>query len=233
MDKTPMLNKKALVITDDLSTSVSRKANENNAVAEFLSLLKACGMQTHVSDQRANHQDFAAYDFICINAQSHGCDNPMPATVAGQVSSNTVLLFNAPDVDLCEKQALLSGIGGVFYAHNRSDIIFKGIQALLRGEHWFKRHTLELVVTELIQRIPSNAVSANTTTMLEASNTLTKREKSIVSLVSNGAQNQEIADQLHISVNTVKTHIYSIFRKTHCRNRVELIKWAQSQLLSA
>jgi DNA-binding CsgD family transcriptional regulator len=55
---------------------------------------------------------------------------------------------------------------------------------------------------------------------------LTKREKTIVSLVSSGAKNQEIADELHISPNTVKTHIYSIFRKTSSRNRIELIAWS-------
>ncbi|HAU92054.1 MAG TPA: hypothetical protein DCW59_06830, partial [Alteromonas sp.] len=46
--------------------------------------------------------------------------------------------------------------------------------------------------------------------------------------VSKGAQNQEIADTLHISVNTVKTHIYSIFRKTNSRNRVELVAWSSN-----
>jgi DNA-binding CsgD family transcriptional regulator len=52
----------------------------------------------------------------------------------------------------------------------------------------------------------------------------------IVVLIGQGAQNKEIADQLHISVNTVKTHVYSIYRKTSCRNRVELIKWSMPAL---
>jgi DNA-binding NarL/FixJ family response regulator len=59
---------------------------------------------------------------------------------------------------------------------------------------------------------------------------LTKRENTIIGLVSCGAKNQEIADQLHISPNTVKTHLYSIFRKTSSRNRIELISWTQNFL---
>ena len=56
---------------------------------------------------------------------------------------------------------------------------------------------------------------------------LTKRENAIIGLVSKGAKNAEIAEQLHISPNTVKTHLYSIFRKTQSRNRVELISMTQ------
>jgi DNA-binding CsgD family transcriptional regulator len=30
----------------------------------------------------------------------------------------------------------------------------------------------------------------------------------------------------------VKTHLYSIFRKTECRNRVELLNWAKQHTLA-
>ena len=55
---------------------------------------------------------------------------------------------------------------------------------------------------------------------------MTKRENTIIDLVTKGSKNHEIADQLNISTNTVKTHIYSIFRKTNSRNRIELITWS-------
>ena len=49
-----------------------------------------------------------------------------------------------------------------------------------------------------------------------------------IQLVSSGARNKEIANKLSISEHTVKAHISSIFRKTQARNRVELLRWAQS-----
>ena len=36
-----------------------------------------------------------------------------------------------------------------------------------------------------------------------------------------------IAEQLQISANTVKVHVSAIFKKTHSRNRTELVRWLQ------
>lgn len=51
---------------------------------------------------------------------------------------------------------------------------------------------------------------------------ITKREREIVALVCAGKTNQEIADLLYISLQTVKDHLRSVFRKSKVRNRVEL-----------
>ncbi|MEE4218984.1 MAG: LuxR C-terminal-related transcriptional regulator [Xanthomonadales bacterium] len=51
---------------------------------------------------------------------------------------------------------------------------------------------------------------------------ITPREKQIVQLVQAGKTNQEIADELFISVATVKDHNNNLFRKCGVRNRVEL-----------
>ena len=84
-----------------------------------------------------------------------------------------------------------------------------------------------LTIKQNQQRKP---VEANTESIFP---TLTKRERTIIGLVSKGAQNREIADQLHISPNTVKTHLYSIFRKTSSRNRIELISRTQNEAAMA
>jgi len=41
-----------------------------------------------------------------------------------------------------------------------------------------------------------------------------------------GWTNTEIADDLHISLSTVKTHLASLMRKLGARNRVEIAIWA-------
>jgi len=55
---------------------------------------------------------------------------------------------------------------------------------------------------------------------------LTDREEAVLDSVARGRTNSEIADDLHISISTVKTHLASLIRKLDARNRVELAMWA-------
>ena len=51
---------------------------------------------------------------------------------------------------------------------------------------------------------------------------LTSREEEILIPVAEGWTNHEIADDLHISISTVKTHLANLTRKLNARNRVEI-----------
>jgi DNA-binding NarL/FixJ family response regulator len=55
---------------------------------------------------------------------------------------------------------------------------------------------------------------------------LTNREEELLIPVARGRTNSEIADELHISISTVKTHLASLMRKLGARNRVEIAMWA-------
>ncbi|TCI94355.1 response regulator transcription factor [Tenacibaculum sp. M341] len=52
---------------------------------------------------------------------------------------------------------------------------------------------------------------------------LTNQEITIKELIINGKTNKEIANELHISLNTVKTHISNLYQKLNISNRRELI----------
>jgi len=53
--------------------------------------------------------------------------------------------------------------------------------------------------------------------------TLTERETEILSSLSLGLANKEIADKMNISVPTVRTHLRHIYEKLHVRSRSEAI----------
>jgi DNA-binding CsgD family transcriptional regulator len=62
---------------------------------------------------------------------------------------------------------------------------------------------------------------------------LTPREVEVLRLVAKGATNQQVADELHISVRTVNTHMTNIFNKTGCDNRTAAGAFAiQNNLLT-
>lgn len=55
---------------------------------------------------------------------------------------------------------------------------------------------------------------------------VTAREEEVLLAVARGLTNIEIADALHISLSTVKTHLASLMAKLGARNRVEIAMWA-------
>lgn len=52
---------------------------------------------------------------------------------------------------------------------------------------------------------------------------LTQRERQVLALVSGGRRNADIADELAISLNTVKFHVANLLRKAGVTNRAELV----------
>jgi DNA-binding CsgD family transcriptional regulator len=55
---------------------------------------------------------------------------------------------------------------------------------------------------------------------------LSVRERELVSLVAKGSTDAQIADQLFISVSTVRSHLDRIRDKTSCRRRADLTRLA-------
>ena len=55
---------------------------------------------------------------------------------------------------------------------------------------------------------------------------LTEREEEVLRTVARGRTNAEIADELHISLSTVKSHLAALMAKLGARNRVEIAMWA-------
>ena len=54
---------------------------------------------------------------------------------------------------------------------------------------------------------------------------LSAREIEVAELIARGFTSKEIAGRLHLSLNTVKTHLQRIFQKAEVRSRSELVAW--------
>lgn len=69
---------------------------------------------------------------------------------------------------------------------------------------------------------------------LEGAGALTKREQEVLRLVAEGRTNQEIAEELIISVKTVEAHRAHLMRKLDAHDRTDLVKYAiRSGMISA
>jgi DNA-binding CsgD family transcriptional regulator len=62
---------------------------------------------------------------------------------------------------------------------------------------------------------------------------ISKREKQIIAEICKGKTNQQIADELFITLQTVKDHTHNIYKKTEVKNRVQLTQVFSQQGLSS
>jgi DNA-binding CsgD family transcriptional regulator len=57
------------------------------------------------------------------------------------------------------------------------------------------------------------------------------REREIINLMINGLSNRDIGEKLFISAQTVKNHVYNIYRKTRVENKVQLLNLIQKNAI--
>ena len=58
---------------------------------------------------------------------------------------------------------------------------------------------------------------------------LTKREREIIDLISEGMSNKEIAQQLHIATFTVKSHVHNVLEKLDLSTRLQIAAFVRDQ----
>jgi len=127
------------------------------------------------------------------------------------------VLVNAREArELSEALSRLN-VDGVFYEHDSLDTFRQGVQAILQGELWLSRQLMTLSLRSARKCMIGD---------VDACNILTNREKEILKHVAAGRSNNDIADLLCISTNTVKTHVSNIYAKIDVPNRVHAILWA-------
>ena len=132
-----------------------------------------------------------------------------------------VALYNvAPGLGM-EKKALRKGIRGFFYRQDPPELLLKGVSALFNEELWVSR---EIMTKTILENRDKDIITRKDQT------TLTPREIEILSFIAAGAKNEHIAEELFISPNTVKTHIYNIFKKINVPNRLQAALWAAKNL---
>lgn len=137
------------------------------------------------------------------------------------MSKSPLAAINIRDMDHALEALSCAQLKGVFYRDESLEIICKGIHALLGGELWMSRGLMGRLIL-FYRKYQSNAFRPTCG--------LTNREMEIISLLSNGFSNQQIAEKLFVSEHTVKSHLYNIFRKINVHNRIQALNWIHQNL---
>ncbi len=123
--------------------------------------------------------------------------------------------------------ALRSGAKGFLLKDLSVDELFTSLRGLVNGEPALSRQMISRVLDEFARSEPAAGVESN----LRLSQ-LTSREIEILRELAGGASNQEIAERLFISTNTVKNHVHNVLEKLGLKNRRELAAFAARHSLS-
>jgi DNA-binding NarL/FixJ family response regulator len=141
-------------------------------------------------------------------------------TIREQMPETAVVMLTASDENEHLRRAMRLGAAGYLLKDLDAQELFKLIAGVANGEAAITRAMAARMLKDLVQ---DQEEPAPESTLL---GDLTEREIDVLRLVAQGVSNPEIAEELYITVNTVKTHLRNILDKLHVENRTQAATYA-------
>jgi DNA-binding NarL/FixJ family response regulator len=130
-----------------------------------------------------------------------------------------IIVITTFDLDEYVHGALKAGARGFLLKDAGPALLVQAIHAAAEGD--------ALIAPSITARLLATFADASGVhPAAQPTEPLTAREEEVLLTVARGRTNGEIADELHISLSTVKTHLASLMAKLGARNRVEIAMWA-------
>jgi len=118
-----------------------------------------------------------------------------------------------------------AGANGYVLKTADSKEIFAAVQAVAAGEQFFSPSVSKLIVNEFLKNTRPKAANQPPR---PSETRLTEREQELVALIGEGLSNNEIAQRLHISTHTVKSHVHNVLEKLALRTRLQISNYAHT-----
>jgi DNA-binding NarL/FixJ family response regulator len=129
-----------------------------------------------------------------------------------------VVIITTFDLDEYVYGALQAGAKGFLLKDAGPQLLVQALHAAVNGDALISPSVTARLLTTFIDQRPSSP--------LQPVEPLTGREEQVLAKVAGGLTNAEIAEELFISLSTVKSHLASLMTKLAARNRVDLAMWA-------
>jgi two-component system response regulator DevR len=149
-----------------------------------------------------------------------GTANDAIDSVRSRSPSTAIVLISADDSDDPLRAFIEKGASGYLMKSASGEEILQVIRAAATGETCVPAgilaRTMDLYRAGAQQRARQEMLAS-----------LTSRERQILALMAQGADNKTVAGSLHISYATVRTHVRSILLKLGARSRLEAVAKAR------
>jgi DNA-binding NarL/FixJ family response regulator len=203
VDDQPLLRHSLRLIIDgaDGLSSVGEAADGEDAVRQARTLLP----DVVLMDIRMPGQD--------------GLEATRRITADPALAATKVIVLSMFDLDEYVHEALRAGASGFLLKDARPDQLVDAVHRTCDGESLFAPAILARLVEHFVHT-PRTAAGGGRVAGLAR---LTARETEVLTLVARGRSNGEIADDLTISMRTVKTHVGNLLAKLDARDRAQLV----------
>jgi DNA-binding NarL/FixJ family response regulator len=128
-----------------------------------------------------------------------------------------VLILTTFELDEYVYDALRAGASGFLLKDTPPEDLLDAIAVIARGDALLAPSVTRTLIAEFASRAAASPGDA------DRLRSLTPREKEVLVLVARGRTNAEIADELHMSAATAKTHVSRILTKLGARDRSQLV----------
>jgi DNA-binding NarL/FixJ family response regulator len=159
-------------------------------------------------DQTLAEYDISPQDILIIDFQA--CDEKDVPKIVCPCMALVAIPQKEQALRLLQK-----GIRAYGNRYMHQENLKQAVETLKAGQIWLP----PAIISQVISALPATKSEDQSEVLLDI---LTSREAEVAKWLVNGLSNQEISEKMFVSVRTVKAHLTSIFKKTGCRNRLEL-----------
>ncbi|WP_428839728.1 LuxR C-terminal-related transcriptional regulator [Actinoplanes teichomyceticus] len=178
-------------------------------------------VHVHIQDDGTGHRTAAT-----TTAAGHGLHGMRERLRAldGTLTAGPRVMLTTFDSDDLLVAALRAGASGYLVKDAGPAELLTAIRAAAVGEAPVSPRLVRRLIDSFVLTAPAPPATDPPATLAR----LTTREREILSAIGLGLTNAEIAARLHVAESTVKTHVGSVLRKLHLRDRVQAVILAQT-----
>jgi len=161
-------------------------------------------------------------DIVLMDVHMPGGGIEATRTIRAELPDVQVLILTVSESEEDLMAAVRAGAKGYILKTADFDQLLRSIDTVAAGQPAFNRE----MTNKLLSQLSSLDGTAPPKRRGDTRRELSERELEILRLIAQGASNRQIAGQLYLSENTVRTHLAHILEKLQLQNRVQAAAYA-------
>lgn len=144
------------------------------------------------------------------------------------VPNAKVLIVTGSNTEAFMMKALAEGAEGYYLKGADLQLLLGAIQNVITHSAYIDPTLTKALIKRYKTNVTEQPPASPELNYMAQNFDLNKREMEILTGLSEGMRYKEIAERYHVSINTVRHYVLSLYRKTDVNNRKELIKKAKT-----